>query len=140
MLPQKKCCPGQLPLLAPLNTLLNVSLSIIPVQNVYYYKQLTVGNFGIYDIKSGKITGFIYHEGESEKGANDICSHFKYYIDMFIDPDIKRFIIFAYNCTGQNKNHAIVRSLMALVELEQFESVVSFTWTLLCHVTDISQS
>jgi len=101
----------------------NVSLRIIPVQDLYYYRQLTVSTFGIHDIKSGKMTCFVYHEGESGKGANDVCSHLKYYSDSFIHSDIKQLLIFADNCTGQNKNQAIVRFIMSLVELKRFESV-----------------
>lgn len=101
----------------------NVSLPVIPVQDLYYYRQLTVNTFGIHDIKSGKMTCFVYHEVEGGKGANDVCSHLKYYIDTFIHPGIKLLLIFADNCTGQNKNQPIVRFLMALIELKRFESV-----------------
>lgn len=56
----------------------NVSL---PVQDLYYYRKLTVSTFGIHDMKSGKMTCFVYHEGEDGNGANDVCSHLIFYIN-----------------------------------------------------------
>lgn len=82
-------------------------LPIIPVQDLYYYyyyRQLTVNTFGTHDIKSGKMTCFVHHEGGGETKANYICSHLNHYIDLFVHSEIKRILIFTDNCTGQNKN------------------------------------
>jgi len=67
----------------------NLLLPIIPVQDLYYYRQLTVNTFGIHNIKCGKMPCFVYHEGEGGKGAYVVCSHLKYHIDTFIYPGIK---------------------------------------------------
>lgn len=54
------------------------------------------------------MTCFVYHEGEDGKGANDVISFLKYYID---------------NCCDQNKNNTMIRFLMSLVELRRFEEI-----------------
>ena len=57
----------------------NICLPHIPVQQVYYLKQLTVNVFSIHNVKSGEAHFFIYHEGIAKKGGAKkyalSCSH-----------------------------------------------------------------
>ena len=69
----------------------NVSLPMIPFQDLYYYTKLTVSVFGVHNLKDRTMVCYVYHEG-----------------------------------AGQNKNHAIVRFIMALVEVSKFDSVELF--------------
>ena len=72
---------------------------------------------------------YVYHEGEGGKGPNKVASLLSNCIETYIlcDPHIKKKLkIFADNCAGQNKNHAIVRFIMALVEVSKFNSVELF--------------
>lgn len=102
----------------------NVSLPTIPVQDLYYLRQLTVNVFGIHDFCTNKMTCFVYHEGEGGKGSNEVCSYLNWYIDNKISPTVKTLYIFGDNCAGQNKNHSLVRYCMALCETTRFDKVV----------------
>lgn len=102
----------------------NVSLPCIPVQDLYYFRQLTLNVFGIHNLSTREMTCFVYHEGEGGKGANDVCSMIQWYINNKIDMDIvETLYIFADNCTGQNKNNTLIRYLMGLCEKSLFKEV-----------------
>ncbi|KAL4718200.1 hypothetical protein ACJJTC_014059 [Scirpophaga incertulas] len=49
----------------------NLPLPHIPIQNIFYLRQLWVNCFGIKDLKTGKSTFYMYHEGIANKGANE---------------------------------------------------------------------
>ena len=106
----------------------NVYLPIIPVQDLYYYRKLTVSVFGVHNLKDRTMVSYVYHEGEGGKGPNEVASHLSKCIETYIlcDPHIKKLKIFADNCAGQNKNHVIVRFIMVLVEVSKFDSVELF--------------
>ena len=104
----------------------NVSLPQIPVQDIYYYRQLTVCTFGIHNLKSKAMTCYVYHEGEAGKGANDVCSFLKHYFEQDAERKIKKLYIFGDNCCGQNKNNTMIRFVMSLIELKIFEKVEIF--------------
>lgn len=101
----------------------NVSLPQIPVQDLYYFRQLTVCTFGISNIKTKSMTCYVYHEGHAGKGANEVCSFLKHYIDQEAVQRYKKLLIFCDNCCGQNKNNTMLRFLMSLVELKKFEEI-----------------
>lgn len=101
----------------------NVSLPQIPVQDLYYFRQLTVCTFGIHNLKTKNMTCYVYHEGMAGKGANDVCSFLKHYFDQDKEHKFKKLHIFCDNCCGQNKNNTMVRFLTSLVELKRFEEI-----------------
>lgn len=72
------------------------------------------------------MTAFVYHEGEGGKGANDVCSMLKYYIDNLIPEEVENLYIFGDNCAGQNKNNTLIRFIMALTESKRFKSVTLY--------------
>lgn len=80
----------------------NVSLPCIPVQDIYYFRQLTVNVFGIHDFGTRKMTAFVHHEGNGGKGCNDVCTMIKWYIDNVINSEVENLYIFGDNCSGQN--------------------------------------
>uniref|UniRef100_A0A8D8ZZE3 DUF7869 domain-containing protein n=1 Tax=Cacopsylla melanoneura TaxID=428564 RepID=A0A8D8ZZE3_9HEMI len=99
----------------------------IPVQETYYFRQLSVNNFGIHNLGENSCTCYVYHEGITRKTPDDVCSFLNHYLLNFVrDKTYKELHLFADNCAGQNKNHALVRFVMALVELKNFETVKVF--------------
>lgn len=70
-------------------------------------------------MKTQQIKCYIYHEGEPGKGANDVCSFLKDYLQTEVDNSVKKLRIFSENCRGHNKNNAMVRFLMSLVEFKK---------------------
>lgn len=91
----------------------NLPLPHIPIQNIFYLRQLWVHCFGIKDLKTGKSTFYMYHEGIANKGANEVCSMLMHYIKNNIGPHIKYFYLFSDGCPGQNKNNTLLRFMLA---------------------------
>lgn len=75
----------------------NVSLPCTPVQDMLYFRQLTVNVFGIHDFGTRKMTAFVYHDGNGGKGCNDVCTVIKWYIDNEINSKVENFYIFGEN-------------------------------------------
>lgn len=44
-----------------------------------------------------------------------------YYINNFIGKNVEELNLFSNNCAGQNKNHTLLRMIMALVEMKKFK-------------------
>lgn len=91
----------------------NLPLPCIPVQEMFYLRQLWVNCFGIKNLKTGRSVFYNFHEGVANKGANEVCSMLLHYIDNFLGENIKQLYIFSDNCPGQNKNHTLVRFLLS---------------------------
>lgn len=49
-----------------------------------------------------------------------------HYINNFVDKDVEELHLFCDNCAGKNKNHALIRMVMALVEINRFKKVKIF--------------
>lgn len=101
----------------------NVSLPTIPVQELYYMRQLTVNTFGIHDLRNEKMVCYPYNEFDGHKGPNEVCTFLLDYIKKYVGDEVTSLFLFADNCGGQNKNHTLLRLAMALVELNLFEEV-----------------
>lgn len=101
----------------------NLPLPNIPIQEIFYLRQLWVNCFGIKNLKTGKSVFYVYHEGIANKGSNEICSILLHYFDNFLDGNIKELFLFSDNCPGQNKNHTVIRFLTALTDTERFNNI-----------------
>lgn len=101
----------------------NVYLPVVPIQDTFYRRQLTVSIFEIHCLKTGKGTFFVYHEGTGSKGANEVCSLLHSYIQENIPETVRLLHVFSDGCTGQNRNHTVSRFLLALVDSGRFQSV-----------------
>lgn len=101
----------------------NLSLPVIPVQETFYLRQLTVNVFDIHELSTGKSNIYLSHEGENHKGCNEVCSYVLNYIENNIPNTVKHLHIFSDGCSGQNKNHALARVCAALVETGRFETL-----------------
>lgn len=101
----------------------NISLPIIPVQEIFYLRQLSVSIFCIHNLKTGKNVLFMYHEGQAKKGPNEVCSFVMTYIKKYVDPKVIELMLFSDNCAGQNKNNTAIRMNMALVDSGRFRKI-----------------
>lgn len=100
----------------------NLQLPYIPVQETFYYRQLTVSVFCIHNLKDNSATFFVYHEGTGTKGPNEVCSFLKTYLDMAMQ-SVEHLYIFSDGCGAQNKNNTLIRFISALVSLENFKTI-----------------
>ncbi|PSN45051.1 hypothetical protein C0J52_04002 [Blattella germanica] len=100
-----------------------VQLPDIPVQDFFYYRQLTVNVFCITNLKDNSSKLYIYHEGTCRKRPNEVTSFIHDYLNTELNDRVTTLFLFSDNCGGQNKNHTIVRYCSALVENARFEEV-----------------
>lgn len=101
----------------------NVPLPMVPVQELFYLRQLTVSVFGIHNLKTGKNVIYLYHEGQARKGPDEVCTFVMKYLEEYVDTGIKKLMLFCDNCGGQNKNNCFVRLNMALVGTGRFQEI-----------------
>lgn len=52
----------------------NQLLPLIPVQEVFYLRQLRINVFRIHDLKTNKAKLYMYHKGIANKSSDMVCS------------------------------------------------------------------
>lgn len=102
----------------------NMPLPKVPSGDAFYLRQLWVQNFCIYSAKKKTGHFFMYDETICKKGANDVLSFLKYYIENLLSPDVKILYLFSDNCCAQNKNHTLVRFLATLCYTGRFDTII----------------
>lgn len=103
----------------------NIELPKIPVQDVFYLRQLTVQVFCVYNTKTKLSHYYVYHEGKAHKGSNDVTSFLMDYIST-LPSQVEELHLFSDNCWGQNKNHTLSKVCLALCDLGRFKVVKQF--------------
>lgn len=91
----------------------NLPLPHIPVQEIFYLRQLWVFEFCIHNLKTGNAAFYS-------------CSFLNDYVNEFIPDNIDELYIFSDGCPGQNKNHTVIRFLMALVASNRFKKIIHY--------------
>lgn len=100
----------------------NISLPKVPVQELFYLRQLTVNVFAISNIKANTSFLYVYHEGEGRKGPDEVCSFLHDYFKQ-IPEKITELRLFSDNCSAQNKNQAIMRYMLFLTDSGRFKKI-----------------
>ena len=101
----------------------NLQLPQIPVQEIFYLRQLTVNVFNIHDVAINKAKFYVYHEGLAKKGPNEICSFLLDYFNEVLDAGIKHLHVFSDGAPEQNKNTVVVGFFLTLIENGRFDSI-----------------
>lgn len=101
----------------------NLQLPEVPVQEAFYLRQLTYNVFNIHNLETNQAVFYTYDETVAKKGPNEVCSFIWNYIRTYVDPKIKHFYLFSDGCPGQNKNHCVIRLLLALVASGRFKTI-----------------
>ncbi|PSN43920.1 hypothetical protein C0J52_03660 [Blattella germanica] len=104
----------------------NLSLPKIPVQELFYLRQLTVNVFCITNIKTNKSSLYIYHEGNGRKGPDEVCSFLNDYLKHNVPNNITELRLFSDNCSGQNKNQTLCRYLLFLTDRGRFNKITQY--------------
>ncbi|XP_050314378.1 uncharacterized protein LOC126748889 [Anthonomus grandis grandis] len=102
----------------------NISLPSIPVQDIFYLRQLSLFPFGIHNLKNGSAQFFLYHEGLAKKGPNETCSFLFKYIKQNVPASVKELHLYSDGSGGQNKNNVMTRFCLAVTDSGMFEKVV----------------
>lgn len=69
---------------------------------------------------------YMYHEGIAKKSRNEVCTFLQDYIEKNVSPEVKELYLFSDNCSGQNKNHTVLRFLAALCDSGRFDKIIYF--------------
>lgn len=104
--------------------MINISLPKVPVQELFYLRQLTINVFCIHYIKTNTATIYIHHEGQAKKEPDETCSFLKDFLS--VAPQYDELHLYSDNCSGQNKNHALSKFLLFLTDTKQFKKVEQF--------------
>lgn len=102
----------------------NISIPCIPVQELYYFRQLSVFPFAIHNLKNDKADFFLYHEGIAKKGPNETCSFLWKYLNENISSSVRELHLYSDSCGGQNKNHCMIRFLLSLTDMRKFDKII----------------
>lgn len=103
----------------------NMPLPVIPVQEMFYYRQLWLYGFEIHDLKNNSGHFYTYHEGQALKGPNEVCTFVNDYVKK-MPAEIQELHIFSDGCPGQNRNNTVVRYLLALVATKRFRKIFHY--------------
>lgn len=101
----------------------NISLPCISVQEMFYYRQLSLYPFCIKNLKTDESRFYLYHEGIGLKGPNETCSFLWQYIQEQVPLTIRELYIFTDACGGQNRNHVMISLCQALVDTGRFDKI-----------------
>lgn len=104
----------------------NLPLPNIPIQEIFYLRQLWVNCFGVKNLNTNESVFYVYHEGVANKGANEVCSMILHYLDHFLGKNIRELHLFSDNCPGQNKNHTVIRFLLSLTDTKRFSKITHY--------------
>lgn len=102
----------------------NLPLPDIPVQEIFYMRQIWVYAFCVTNLKNNSSRIYLYNEGTAKKGANEICSFLMDYIRYCVPETAETLYLFSDSCPGQNKNHTFIRFCLGLVESRRFRNIV----------------
>lgn len=101
----------------------NIQLPHIPVQDIFYYRQLSVSTFCIHNVASRQSTLYVYHEGIAKKTPNEVITFFLNYISTNVPDSVQHLHIFSDGCAAQNRNHTLVRLLLNLTDNNRFHKI-----------------
>ncbi|XP_063228181.1 uncharacterized protein LOC134534082 [Bacillus rossius redtenbacheri] len=102
----------------------NLPLPHIPVQEIFYLRQLWVNCFCVHDLKSHHSCLYVYHESVAKKGANEVCSFLLDYITHCVSKDVTDLYLYSDGCVGQYKNHSMIRMCLGLVQNKMLQNIV----------------
>ena len=103
----------------------NIPLPIIPVQETFHLRQLSVNLFSIHNVKCNKVHVYVYHEGTARKSPDEVCS-FVYNYLLSAPPQFTEVHVYLDNCGGRNKNHALNRVFLALTDTGRFDRIEQY--------------
>ncbi|XP_050309753.1 uncharacterized protein LOC126745792 isoform X1 [Anthonomus grandis grandis] len=93
-----------------------LGLPKLPTNLVYYKRQLSIFNEGIHCASTNIPYSFIWREGIAGRGAQEVGSCLKNFIDLHPKENIRELVLWSDSCGGQNRNIKIVLLLKKILE------------------------
>lgn len=104
----------------------NLPLPFLPVQEMFYLRKLWLYVFCVHNLSDNTSVFYTYHEGEGNKGPDEVCSFLSHYITNFLPESVSKLHVFSDACGGQNRNHTLTRFLSALTVTEKFNNICQY--------------
>ena len=99
----------------------NLPVPTLTHGSMFYSRQLWVYNFGIHNSSTGVATMCLWNEAIASRGADEICSCLKHYLEG-LPAEVKKLTCYSDSCFGQNKNFQMVCFWNQLL-LEKFQQI-----------------
>ena len=95
----------------------NLPVPHIPVQEVFYDRQLWIQDFGIHVMENNKVFFYSYYEGQAVKGSKEVLIFSLDFTEKNVSPAIiDEMFLFSDGCPGLNTNHMTKFSVKIGVE------------------------
>jgi len=85
----------------------NLPVPTLTHGSMYYSRQLWVYNFGIHNATTGATDMYTWNEAITSRGADEVCSCIKEYLDT-LPSHIKKLTLFFNSCFRQNQNFQVI--------------------------------
>ena len=108
------------------DNLQNMPLPNIPVQEIFYMRQLWVFTFCTHNFNNDRAKLYIYHEGHGRRSPDKVCTFLFDFMRTLLTPIVKNLFLFSYPCGGQMKNHTLIRFLRNLSDDKVFENFANY--------------
>ena len=89
----------------------------------FYLRKLMTYNFDIHNYKTGQGFMSVWDEVTANRGAAEIISCIKHFIDEHVPEHVKKLYIFSDNCSGQNKNIFLNMFYLSLIHSGRFKEI-----------------
>lgn len=99
---------------------------------VYYLRQLSLYNFGIYIGSTGKGRFNIWQENEASRGTQEVGSCLKKFINNIAAP-VKKLILWSDSCGGQNRSIKIALMMIHVLQNHPSLETISLRYRLSGH-------
>ncbi|XP_030751319.1 uncharacterized protein LOC115878842 [Sitophilus oryzae] len=92
-----------------------LGLPKLPTNIVYYKRQLSIFNEGVHSGSTNTPYCFLWKEGMAGRGAQEVGSCVKKFIDVHLNKGVNELILWSDSCGGRNSNIKIVLMLKAVL-------------------------
>lgn len=110
-----------------------LGLPKLPTNLVYYKRQLSLFHEGVHAGSTNIPYCFIWTEGTAGRGAQEVGSCLKKFIDNYLAQGKEELILWSDSCGGQNRNIKIVLLLKAILETHPSLKTIYFKYLIPGH-------
>ena len=93
---------------------------------IYYKTRLTCYLFTVYELSTKKVECFFWHEGEGKRGSCEISTCLYLWLKRQSDNGVKKVLLFADGCFGQNRNSIMPSMFMHVLKTTKIEEISLF--------------